>query len=49
MAKFTDTIITINNEDYKIAKKFNIKNTYKVNGVGVDLDKYNLDNLIEKL
>ena len=49
MAKFTDTIITINNEDYKIAKKFNIKNTYKVNGVGVDLDKYNLDNFNRKI
>lgn len=44
MAKFTDTIITINSEDFERAKKFKIPNTYKVNGVGVDLDKYNLDN-----
>lgn len=44
MAKFTDTIITINSEDFEIAKTFKIKNTYKVNGVGVDLNKYNLDN-----
>lgn len=49
MAKFTDTIITINSEDYKRAKKFNIKNTYKVNGVGVDLKKYNLDNFDRKV
>ena len=44
MAKFTDTIITMNSEDFERAKTFKIKNTYKVNGVGVDLDKYNLDN-----
>ena len=44
MAKFTDTIITMNSEDFERAKKFNIQNTYKINGVGVDLDKYNLDN-----
>lgn len=41
MSKFTDTIITINEEDYNQALKFNIKNTYKVNGVGIDLSKYN--------
>lgn len=44
MAKFTDIIITMNIEDFERAKTFNIQNTYKVNGVGVDLDKYNLDN-----
>ena len=49
MAKFTDTIITINSEDFERAKKFNIKNTYKVNGVGVDLKKYNIDNLDRKI
>ena len=49
MAKFTDTIITINSEDFERAKKFNIKNTYKVNGVGVDLNKYNLDNFDRKV
>lgn len=49
MAKFTDTIITMNGEDFEIAKKFKIKNTYKVNGVGVDLKKYNLDNFDRKI
>ena len=44
MAKFTDTMITMNSEDYERAKTFKIKETYKVNGVGVDLDKYSLDN-----
>ena len=44
MAKLTDTIITMNEEDFERAKSFNIKNTYKVNGVGVDLSKYSIDN-----
>lgn len=41
MSNFTDTIITMNEEDYKYALKFNIKNTYKISGVGLDLSKYN--------
>lgn len=41
MSKLTDTIITMNEEDYNQALKFNIKNTYKVNGVGIDLSHYN--------
>lgn len=41
MAKFTNVIITMNEEDYNQALKFNIKETYKVNGVGLDLSKYN--------
>ena len=41
MSKLTDAIITMNEEDYNQALKFNIKNTYKVNGVGIDLSYYN--------
>ena len=44
MTKFTDTIITMNSEDYDRVKKFNINNTYKVNGVGIDLSKYSINN-----
>ena len=44
MSRFTDTMITMNSEDYERAKAFKIKETYKVNGVGVDLDKYSLEN-----
>lgn len=43
MANLTDMIITINDEDYERAKLFNIKETYKINGVGVDLSKYSTD------
>lgn len=43
MAKFTDVIITMNEEDYQMAQKFNIEEVFKVNGVGIDLNKYNSD------
>lgn len=44
MAHFTDTIITINNEDYNAAKQFRLRNkgsVYYVPGVGVDLSYFN--------
>ena len=40
MSKFTDAIITIYYEDFENAKKMNCTNVYKINGVGVDLDKF---------
>lgn len=43
MANFTDTIITMNSEDYERSRKFKVKKFYKVNGVGVDLSKYSLE------
>ena len=40
----TDDIITINDEDYKLAKKrFNSANIYYVPGVGVSCDKFKFD------
>lgn len=44
MSKFTDTLVTMNEEDYKRSKKFNIKSLHHINGVGVDLSKYSLEN-----
>ena len=42
-AKWTDSLIVINEEDYKLAKeKFKIKEIELVNGVGVDENKFNL-------
>ena len=44
LAKYTDTLITINKEDYKLAKKrFNkrCKNIEYVPGVGIDVKKFN--------
>lgn len=41
MAKFTDVIININQEDYEITKnKLKPKKSYLINGVGLDLSKY---------
>lgn len=40
MSRFSDCIITINNEDYNNAKKMHCKKVYKINGVGVNTEKY---------
>ncbi|HOZ54113.1 MAG TPA: glycosyltransferase [Bacilli bacterium] len=48
LARFTDLIITINKEDYEIAKKkFNTKVEY-INGVGLDTEKFNFDISLEE-
>ncbi|MGE6260637.1 glycosyltransferase family 4 protein [Heyndrickxia sporothermodurans] len=42
-AKWTDGIITMNNEDYDLAKKLKLRkkdSVYRVNGIGVDLNKF---------
>lgn len=42
-ARWTDGIITINEEDYSHAKKFKIReksNIFKVHGVGIDIEKF---------
>jgi len=41
LSRWTDVLITINNEDYRRAKeKFHMKRLEKIPGVGVDLDRY---------
>ena len=47
MSKFTDEIITINEEDYEMAITFDIDKVHKLNGVGVDFDSYNSDAFIK--
>jgi len=49
-AKYTDALITINEEDYCNAKKrlSSCKNIYKIDGVGVDLSKFYPRTLEEK-
>lgn len=43
LSRFTDVLITINNEDYKRAfEKFKAKKTVKIPGVGVDTEKFAL-------
>lgn len=44
LSKYTDTLITINNEDYELAKKkFKKTNVEYVPGVGVDEEKFNFE------
>lgn len=40
MSRFSDAIITINNEDFANAKMMHCKNVYHINGVGVDINKF---------
>lgn len=41
MSRWTDFLITINNEDYQVAKnRFHAKNTHRIHGVGIDIDKF---------
>ncbi len=51
MAKYTDAIITMNEEDYQAAQKFKLRNNgqvYYVPGVGVDTEMYQLENVDSK-
>lgn len=48
LSKYTDTLITINTEDYELAKnKFHLNDIYYIPGVGVDKEKFSI-NLSEK-
>ena len=49
LAKETDVLITINQEDYDLANKhFKARKVVKVNGVGVDLSKFHVATAEEK-
>lgn len=46
LSRFTDVLITMNNEDYKIAKnKFHAKSVKFVHGMGVDANRFNTNKL----
>lgn len=50
-ARWTDGLITMNEEDYKIAQKFKVRDnglTHKVHGVGVDLNKFESQTIEKK-
>lgn len=48
-AKSTDALVTINEEDYQSALKFKAKKVYKINGIGVDLTKYKVNEDLDKI
>ena len=40
LSRYTDVLITINNEDYQVSKKFKCKKLVKMNGVGIDFSEF---------
>lgn len=47
-SRYTDALVTINEEDYQNALKFKAKKVYKINGIGVDLNKYAQNDKLDK-
>ena len=46
LSKYTDVLITLNEEDYQATLKFHSKKVFKVNGIGIDTSKFSkIDNL----
>ncbi len=41
MARWTDVLITMNDEDFSESKKFKCENCYNISGIGLDIEKYN--------
>ena len=48
-ARFTDTLITINKEDFEVAKTFKCEDIRKINGVGVDKSEFTQCNDEDKI
>lgn len=49
LSKFTDVIVTMNNEDFNIVnQKFKPKKSVKVPGIGIDLSKFKIKTIEEK-
>ena len=40
LSRRTDLLLTMNNEDYEVTKKFKAKKVIKVNGVGMDISRF---------
>ncbi len=40
LAKYTDVLITINKEDYEVAKKFSAQKVCYVPGIGIEIEKF---------
>ena len=43
LSKFTDVLITINEEDYQSALKMKAKQVFKINGIGIDKNKIKVE------
>lgn len=40
MSRWSNTVITMNDEDFNATKKFHSKHIFKISGIGLDLNKY---------
>ena len=43
LSKYTDILITINEEDYQSAKEMKAKHVFKINGIGIDSNKIKVE------
>jgi glycosyltransferase involved in cell wall biosynthesis len=48
LSKYTDVLFTINNEDYKAAKKFKAKKVAYIPGIGIDTKKFVYNQQVDK-
>lgn len=48
LSRYTDALVTINEEDYQSALKMKAKKVFKINGIGVDLSKYAINDKLDK-
>lgn len=45
LSRYTDALVTMNEEDYQASLKFHAKKTYKINGIGINIQKFSkIDN-----
>lgn len=48
-SRYTDVLLTINEEDYQATKKMYAKQRVKINGIGIDIHKFVCDTSCDKL
>lgn len=48
LSKRTHSLVTMNDEDYLAAQKMKATKVYKINGIGVDLEKYKTDKYLDE-
>lgn len=49
LSKRTHSLVTMNDEDYLAAQKMKATKVYKINGIGVELDKYKINEELDEV
>ncbi|MGL4990788.1 MAG: glycosyltransferase family 4 protein [Sarcina sp.] len=49
MSKYTDVLININDEDFEVSKNFHAKKLIKMNGVGVETNRYSAEEFGDRI